>query len=131
MEMTDTTLVLVARWVELKDRIPHPVRVADVDLILLKVDDGLSVLHGRCPHRAGRLSKGRVEGDFLVCPYHGWDFHVETGKSACVEGESIKRFSFARKEDDIFVSEQEIQLWRSRTPLGFENEDLMDEEESV
>lgn len=26
----------------------------------------------RCPHRNMRLALGRVDGDRLVCPYHGW-----------------------------------------------------------
>lgn len=35
-----------------------------------------------CPHRRMSLSKGRVEGGQLVCPYHGWSF------SPAGEGES-------------------------------------------
>src|SRR5579862_2071442 len=28
----------------------------------------------RCPHRGTRLSIGRVDGDHIVCAYHGWQF---------------------------------------------------------
>lgn len=31
-------------------------------------------LRDRCAHRGMALSKGRVEGDCLRCPYHGWKY---------------------------------------------------------
>lgn len=122
---TPTKLVCIAQYSCLKDRIPVPARVADVDLIVLRVDDNLSVLLGRCPHRGGRLEKGRIEGDHLICPYHGWDFQVQSGQSTCLPGEAIERFPFFRQGDDVLVDEEQIRAWRRVTPLAFENEDLL------
>ena len=31
----------------------------------------------RCPHRGAQLSLGRVVGDALQCPYHGWRFDTQ------------------------------------------------------
>lgn len=39
-------------------------------------------LANRCPHRQMRLALGKVEGDQLVCPYHGWRFRGDGGGSA-------------------------------------------------
>lgn len=33
-----------------------------------------------CPHRAGPLSDGDLEGDVVTCPWHGWRFNVKTGQ---------------------------------------------------
>lgn len=38
-------------------------------------------LHDRCPHRFAPLSTGRIEGDAVVCAYHGLAFD---GSGACV-----------------------------------------------
>jgi UDP-MurNAc hydroxylase len=35
-----------------------------------------------CPHAGGDLSKGRVEGDELLCPVHGWRFSLVDGTCA-------------------------------------------------
>jgi UDP-MurNAc hydroxylase len=35
-----------------------------------------------CPHAGGDLSKGRIEGDELVCPVHGWRFSLLDGACA-------------------------------------------------
>jgi vanillate O-demethylase monooxygenase subunit len=34
----------------------------------------IGALSDVCPHRGMRLSRGWVEGERLVCPYHGWSF---------------------------------------------------------
>jgi len=43
-------------------------------LIVRRSDGGYSVLADRCPHRFAPLSKGRREGDRIICGYHGLEF---------------------------------------------------------
>jgi phenylpropionate dioxygenase-like ring-hydroxylating dioxygenase large terminal subunit len=43
-------------------------------LVLWQGSEGPAVFDDRCPHRGARLSLGRVQGDALECPYHGWRF---------------------------------------------------------
>lgn len=54
----------------------------------------------RCPHRGTRLSIGQVEGDSLVCRYHGWKFgsggaclHVPAQPEAPLPAASARRFA--------------------------------------
>jgi phenylpropionate dioxygenase-like ring-hydroxylating dioxygenase large terminal subunit len=45
------------------------------ELVLWRTADGaLHVAEDRCPHRGTRLSIGRVEGENIICAYHGWRF---------------------------------------------------------
>ena len=53
----------------------------------------------RCPHKGGSLCAGKLTGlvqslepgryvysrpdEILRCPWHGWEFDIRTGKSAC------------------------------------------------
>jgi vanillate O-demethylase monooxygenase subunit len=46
-----------------------------------KLDGSIAALLDRCPHRFAPLSKGKREGDSLVCPYHGLTFDAQ---GACV-----------------------------------------------
>ncbi len=45
------------------------------------------VLADTCVHRGGSLSKGKVVGDCVRCPYHGWQFD---GTGKCVVLPSLK-----------------------------------------
>jgi phenylpropionate dioxygenase-like ring-hydroxylating dioxygenase large terminal subunit len=51
-------------------------------IALFRSPTGLSGLIDRCPHRNYPLSLGRVVGNHLECPYHGWRF---AGDGSCVQ----------------------------------------------
>ena len=35
------------------------------------------MLDDRCPHRAAPLSMGTLDGDQVVCPYHGFTYAAD------------------------------------------------------
>lgn len=56
-------------------RTPLARRLLDTDVVMYRTQSGAPVaLRNRCPHRAFPLSKGRLEGDRLICGYHGMEF---------------------------------------------------------
>jgi phenylpropionate dioxygenase-like ring-hydroxylating dioxygenase large terminal subunit len=61
---------------------PQPFTLLGEKIVLWKRADGSpAALRDRCCHRTARLSKGSVEGDHIVCGYHGWTYD---GRGACV-----------------------------------------------
>lgn len=55
-------------------------RLLGVDVALYRTLAGKAVaVRNRCPHRSFPLSKGKLEGDVLVCGYHGMAFN-ESGQ---------------------------------------------------
>ena len=64
-EITTTPL---ARW------------ILEMPVVLYRTEDGTAVaLDDRCPHRWAPLSEGHVDGDQIVCPYHGMRFGTDGG----------------------------------------------------
>ena len=62
---------------------PVQARVFDQDLVLFRNSRGEVVCHSDiCIHRGGSLAGGKIHGDCIACPYHGWQF-AEDG--ACVK----------------------------------------------
>ena len=54
---------------------PVEVRIAEHDLVVFRTTKGnVGVLQNSCPHRRMKLSCGKVSGEKIVCPYHGWTF---------------------------------------------------------
>ncbi|MDB5874831.1 MAG: aromatic ring-hydroxylating dioxygenase subunit alpha [Ramlibacter sp.] len=53
---------------------PLPFRLLGEDIVLWKGAGGYSAMEDRCCHRTAKLSMGWVEGDRIVCGYHGWAY---------------------------------------------------------
>ncbi|MFF5209963.1 Rieske 2Fe-2S domain-containing protein [Streptosporangium sp. NPDC000396] len=61
-------------------------RLGYIDLFVLRVGDGVTVLADRCSHLAGPLHQGRLVSDegsiCVVCPWHGSTFRLVDGTVA-------------------------------------------------
>jgi nitrite reductase/ring-hydroxylating ferredoxin subunit/multimeric flavodoxin WrbA len=44
------------------------------------VNGSFSVVSGACNHAGGPLGDGRLDGDYIVCPWHNYKFHHITGE---------------------------------------------------
>ena len=54
---------------------PHRVRMLGLDFVVFRDSAGTAhCLADTCVHRGGSLAAGKVRGDCIQCPYHGWEF---------------------------------------------------------
>ncbi|MBL8379290.1 MAG: aromatic ring-hydroxylating dioxygenase subunit alpha [Burkholderiales bacterium] len=64
----------VVRTADVADK-PVPFRLMGEDIVIWRNAAGqLSALADRCCHRTAKLSRGWVDGDLIVCHYHGWAY---------------------------------------------------------
>ncbi|WP_161966075.1 Rieske (2Fe-2S) protein [Steroidobacter cummioxidans] len=76
----------MARFVEVakKSQIPeNSVIGAEAEgklLALVNLNGEIYALDDACPHEAGPMSEGAIEGDEIVCPWHASRFDVRTGR---------------------------------------------------
>jgi glutamate synthase domain-containing protein 2/nitrite reductase/ring-hydroxylating ferredoxin subunit len=112
----------VAVWSDLPDREPTHARVEGVDLVVVRYDDEVSVLYGRCLHRGVLLGDGHVEGHNLICGVHGWDYRYETGVSEYDNSEVLETFTARIDEDEdaVFVDAAEVAAWAEENPQPYD-----------
>jgi nitrite reductase/ring-hydroxylating ferredoxin subunit/multimeric flavodoxin WrbA len=65
---------------ELNRRPLQQVQLGRTPIALAFKDGEFSAISGRCNHVGGPLGEGRLEGDYVVCPWHYWKFHCRTGE---------------------------------------------------
>jgi phenylpropionate dioxygenase-like ring-hydroxylating dioxygenase large terminal subunit len=76
----------VARLEDLKDG-PQRAVLLDQPLAVFLTESGeVAVVADRCAHRGAQLSMGKVRGDCIQCPYHGWEW---AGDGSCARIPSL------------------------------------------
>jgi nitrite reductase/ring-hydroxylating ferredoxin subunit len=74
--------VTVARVEDVAPGTVAAVEAGDEKLALANVDGRFYALQGACLHLGGPLGEGKLDvNHYLACPWHGWKYHVETGKN--------------------------------------------------
>ena len=68
-----------------------PMKYFGHDLVAFRSDAGeLAVLDAHCPHMGAHLGYGgKVKGDCIACPYHGWQWNTQ-GQNTLIPGEERK-----------------------------------------
>ena len=115
--------VAVAEMQDLAGHTPRHALVGDVDLVLVRDGDGVSVLYGRCLHRGALLADGRIEGPNLVCGLHGWDYRFDTGVSAYNNSERLQKFTSWVEDGTVWVDGDEIASWASANPQPYRRDE--------
>jgi glutamate synthase domain-containing protein 2 len=117
--------IAIKQWDELIDRQPAYALVANVDLVVIRYDDQVSVLYGRCLHRGALLSDGNIQGENLICGVHSWDFRYDTGISEYDNDERLQKFTGWVEDGQVLVDEEEIAEWEKDNPQFYDRDQYL------
>ena len=99
----------MAGWQEEVSEAPLSRRMLGMSMVLYrKADGGVVMLRDRCPHRFAPLSKGKVEGDCIQCPYHGLKFDAS---GQCVSAPLEEKPPSAVRVRSFPVVERDNIIW--------------------
>ena len=73
--------VKVARAGEIETNHSKLVEVQGRKIALFNVGGKFHAVDNACTHRGGPLSEGKLEGDKVICPWHGAKFNVSSGEA--------------------------------------------------
>ncbi len=110
----------IADLKQLKDREPFAARVSNVDLVVIRYDDAVSVLYGRCAHRGALMADGWISGDNIICGVHGWDYRVDSGISEYNNSEYLDKFESWIEDHKVWIDRDEILAWETNHPQPYD-----------
>ena len=109
--------ISVAEWDKLEDRVPAYALVKNTDLVILRYDENVSVLYGRCHHRGALLADGHIDGQNLICGVHQWDYRYDTGISEYNNEEQLHKFTTVIENGKVYIDEDEVKSFEKKAPF--------------
>ena len=118
-----TERVVALPLAELPPDTSTTVKAFGTTVAIFNVGGQIFAVGNNCPHHGGPLRHGRIsgttlpsqpyeyrygrEGRVLVCPWHGWEFDIESGRTMFDPSMGVKTY-------EVRVEDGEIVLMRQR-----------------
>jgi ferredoxin-nitrite reductase len=80
------------------------VQVDGRELALFLVGSEVRCLDGLCPHEGGPIAQGEVVDGVVSCPWHGWSFRCDDGRSADGQGCALRSYPVKVEDGRILVA---------------------------
>ena len=71
---------------------------------VFRTSDGWSAIDGICSHAGGPLAQGKLSGNVVTCPWHGWQYDLSTGHHCLNSRIQQSCFVVEEQGDDLFVT---------------------------
>ncbi len=110
---------------QLNDRSPVHHIINGLDLVVIKYDNQVSVLYGRCQHRGALMADGHIDGHNLICGVHNWDYRYDTGVSEYNNSEFLHKFTEVIDDGWVCVDEDEINEYLIHNPQPFNRDQYL------
>jgi nitrite reductase (NADH) small subunit len=75
----------------------------DKVICVANVNGSITAMDNVCLHRGGPLGQGMIEGDKVVCPWHGWQWDPKTGEAAHNPNAKVAVYPLKVENGDVLV----------------------------
>jgi nitrite reductase/ring-hydroxylating ferredoxin subunit len=95
--------VFVARAEEIPEGERFIIQVDDLSIGVFHHKGEWIALHNSCLHRGGPVCEGKLDGDTLTCPWHGYQYDVCDGHLLLDKTTSLTRYPVDVRGDEIYL----------------------------
>lgn len=90
---------------EMIARVPCAVRIERHTVAVFHHDGAFRAIGNACNHKGGPLCEGRMRDEYVVCPWHGWEYSVVSGRGpAGYDEEQVPVFDVDERPDGVYVA---------------------------
>lgn len=95
--------VLVARAADIPDGERKIVQVDGLSIGVFHHKGNFYAYHNSCLHRGGPVCTGRLEGEVITCPWHGFQYYVTSGQLLVDPNAYLDHYPVVLKDGEIHL----------------------------
>ena len=88
---------------ELKKKEIQEISAGEEKLALIYRKGRFTALSGTCAHAGGPIPEGKLDGNYVVCPWHQWKFDIQTGVCLSIPTLGVACYEVRVVEDQVQV----------------------------
>ena len=77
--------------------------VAGYVVAVFKRGTEVRAIDGMCAHQGGPLAQGSLDGKCLTCPWHGWQYDIQTGCNLLTGKRMLNVFEVEQRDDSVWI----------------------------
>ena len=79
------------------------VTLGELELALFNLAGTIYAIHDYCPHRGASLAQGFLSGTRVLCPWHLFDFDLQTGACGSTPGLKVGTYPVKVESGEVYV----------------------------
>ena len=77
--------------------------LGDKVICVANVNGAMCAMDNICLHMGGPLGQGFIDGNKIVCPWHGWEYDLKTGAMADDPNSKIAVYPVKTENGDVLI----------------------------
>ena len=73
----------------------------------INLDHVITITQAYCPHAGAVLSGGKCKDGKIICPFHRYEYDLETGRGAKGQGDYIEIYPTEKRLDGVYLGLKE------------------------
>ena len=119
-DLTDKNWQYVCDVEEINDDRAKIFVVAFERVAIFKYDGKLSAVHNVCKHQGGPLGEGKVVDGCITCPWHGYQYLPQNGRSPAPFTEKVSTYQLKLENSKIFILPRALPEGTDIAPVFYE-----------
>lgn len=106
----DKDLIKSKGWVEvcavddIQEKYARTIFIEGENIAVFKYDGKISAIHNECKHQMGPLGEGKIVDGCVTCPWHGYQYHPENGRSPAPFTEKVGTYHTKIRQGKVWVN---------------------------
>jgi nitrite reductase/ring-hydroxylating ferredoxin subunit len=102
--MAEPQFVTVAHSEDLPPGALMQVKAGEEEIAIAHIGDRICAVQGHCLHLQGPLGEGKLDGNYIRCPWHGWTYDACTGLNDFDHAIQLRTYEVRVEDGEIQVA---------------------------